>query len=155
MRLCGRITALERRADRSVTAPPVDPWLVRRESFLARMPDEMRAAVESRLDGPYSQFTEVMASWASAPFARWAAEPAAEFRFPRGLVAWVLDAPRRFWMGHHCGRCGLAVPLYFTWSNDPDPPPDLRPFPHCPACGGITSHAACYRPDSASGEDSA
>ncbi|HJZ55977.1 MAG TPA: reverse transcriptase-like protein [Gemmataceae bacterium] len=47
---------------------------------------------------------------------------------------------RRAWMGHHCGRCGMSVPLLTTWENDPDRPSSIVVFPTCPdpACGGKT-----------------
>ena len=150
MRLSVRVRALERQVashladDRSSVA---DEWDRRREVFLAWVPEDLRGAVTQRLDGPYAENTESYASWSLWPFARWAPEPGSEFRFPRVFVEWLLAPPRRFWMGHSCGRCGLSVPLYSTASDDPDPPKDLRVFPLCPACGGTTSHAASYRPD--------
>lgn len=150
MRLSGRVRSLEQRAacpsvgDRSLI---VDACERQRAAFLVWVPEDLCGAVLERLDGPYAEDSESYASWSLWPFARWAQEPGPEYRFPRALVEWILDPPRAFWMGHHCGRCGLSVPLYSTHCGDPDPPKDLRVFPTCPACGGVTSHAASYRPD--------
>ena len=150
MKLAGRIDALERRtAVRRELGDGLGEFLRRREASLSLVPEDLRAAVESRLRPARAVQAETFSSWLHGPFARWAPAPAAGYRFPRSMVAWMLDPPRRFWMGHHCGRCGLCVPLYATWSNDPDPPPVLGPFPACPACGGATSHAAFYRPHAA------
>jgi hypothetical protein len=118
-----------------------------RAAFLTHIPADLRPRVSAALanaDGPQG---ESLSSWQLWPFARWAGPVPAGFVFPPAFVAWLLDPPRDFWMGHTCGRCGMSVPLYFTHNNDPDPPPALSPFPTCPACGGRTSHAAHYRPD--------
>jgi hypothetical protein len=117
----------------------------RRADFLARIPADLRAAVDAALRAPFGSEAG-FASLERDPFAPWALPMPADFTFPRGMVAWMLDSPREYWMGHHCGRCGLTVPLFLTWSNDPDPPPDLAAFPICPACGGRTSYEAQSRP---------
>ncbi|WP_439620677.1 hypothetical protein [Gemmata sp.] len=97
------------------------------------MPAEFRAALAARLNGPYDAALEALASWACAP------PPAPGFRLPVALAAWVLDPPHRYWVGHHCGACGLAVPVGL------DRP--VRPFPTCPACGGATTSTAYNQPD--------
>lgn len=145
MRLSERIRALEQRTADQPAAADVREY--RSEEFWTWVPEDLRAAVAERLNGPYAEDPESYASWALWPFARWAPDPGQEFRFPRALVEWLLDPPHRFWMGHHCGRCGLSVPLHFTSSNGLDRPTDLRVFPLCPTCGGATSHDAHYRPD--------
>ena len=150
MRLSGRIRALERQVSSHSAgerSAAVDACRHQREVFLTWVPEDLRGAVVERLDGPYAENTESYASWSSRPFGRWAPVPGPEFRFPRVFVEWLLNPPRSFWMGHTCGRCGLSVPLHSTYSGDPNPPQDLRVFPTCPACGGVTSHAASYRPD--------
>jgi hypothetical protein len=103
------------------------------------VPTAFRADLGARLTGSYSADLEALASWAAAPFAPWTRPPAAGVQVPASLVAWVLNPPHRYWVGHHCGACGLAVPVGL------DQP--VRPFPHCPACGGTTSFAAYDRPD--------
>ena len=118
----------------------------RRADFLARIPADLRAAVDAALRAPFATRT-AFADLERGPFAPWAPPMPDDFTFPRGMVAWMLDPPRAYWMGHHCGRCGLTVPLFLTWSNDPDPPPTVIAFPTCPACGGATSSAAYSRPD--------
>ena len=65
----------------------------------------------------------------------------AGYQFPRVLVEWMLNPPRSWFLGHHCERCGLGVPLLTTWSNDPNPAPSIVVFPACPACSGPTSFA--------------
>ncbi|WP_439624356.1 hypothetical protein [Gemmata sp.] len=117
------------------TGPEPDPWA----EVLALVPAEFRAALAAKLGGPYDADVEALASWTSAPLAPWARPAAPGFRVPAALVAWVMDPPHRYWAGHHCGACGLAVPVGL---DDP-----IRPFPACPACGGATSYAAYGRPD--------
>jgi hypothetical protein len=119
----------------------------KRAEFLVHVPADLRPAVVAALDDPDPVRNEQLATWQLWPFARWVGPIPAGFVFPPAFVAWLLDPPRGYWMGHHCGRCGMTVPLFNTWSNDPDPPPVLSPFPTCPACGGRTSHGAHYQPD--------
>ncbi len=150
MRLSGRIEALASRVACTSAvgpAPALPNWVRDRAAFLALVPGHLRGAVASRLDGPYGPDSESLAAWVGAPFARWAPPPAPDYRLPEPLVTWVLDPPFRFWFGHHCGGCGLAVPIYLLPSSDPRPRADIRVFPSCPACGGVTSHAAYHRPD--------
>ncbi|MDY3563395.1 hypothetical protein R5W23_004898 [Gemmata sp. JC673] len=150
MRLSGRIEALTARVacrPAAGPAPPLPDWLRDRTAFLALVPEALRERMAARLDEPYGPDSESLASWVGVPFARWAPAPAPQYRLPEALVAWVLDPPRPFWFGHHCGSCGLAVPLVLVPSSDPRPLADLRAFPTCPACGGRTSHAANDRPD--------
>lgn len=144
MRLRHRIRVLEGRA----AARIYDPWARWREEyrrerdrFLSHIPPDLRTAVDAAFDADATtqeDFTSLM----SHPFARWAPPMAADYQFPRALIEWMLNPPRAFWMGHNCERCGLTVPLYTTWANDPDPPPSVVAFPTCPACGGTTSHKA-------------
>lgn len=152
MTLRHRIRALERRPAGS----PDDPVTRimaghrrQRDEFLTHIPADLRARVSAAID---SDRGEGFGSLMSAPFARWAPPVPAGFEFPRALVGWMLNPPRGYWMGHHCERCGLAVPLLATWSNDPGPPPKLSVFPACPACGGRTTHAASYGPAQSKGE---
>lgn len=116
-------------------APAADPWA----EVLALVPADYQDTLAARLGGPYSADLEALASWAVAPFAPWARPPAAGVQVPASLVGWLLAPPHRYWVGHHCGACGLAVPVGL------DRP--VRPFPACPACGGATSFAAYDRPD--------
>lgn len=76
---------------------------------------------------------EEIDEWLLYPFAKWARMPD-QFVFPRELVAWILNPPRGWFLGHTCELCGMNVPLLVTWEND-----------HCPACGGRTSFAAAYK----------
>ena len=140
MRSAARVARLEALAadilgPRGV-APAADPWA----EVLALVPADFTDALAAALTGPYSADLEALASWAAAPFAPWARPPAAGAQVPAALVAWVLTPPHRYWVGHYCGACGLAVPVGL------DRP--ARPFPTCPACGGATSYAAYDRPDS-------
>jgi hypothetical protein len=139
MRSAARIARLESLAADILrppaVAPAADPWA----EVMALVPAELRDALAAALGGPYSADLEALALRASAPFAPWARRTAAGLQIPAALVAWLLDPPYRYWVGHHCGACGLAVPVGL------DRP--VRPFPTCPACGKATSFAAFYRPD--------
>ncbi|VTU02488.1 unnamed protein product [Gemmataceae bacterium] len=141
MRSTARVARLESIVARSVVpsvgaaVPARDPWA----EILSLVPAEFRGALAAKLGGPYDADLEALTSWAAAPVAPWARPPAAGVQVPEALVAWVLDPPHRYWVGHHCGACGLAVPVGL------DRP--ARPFPTCPACGKPTSFAAYYRPD--------
>ncbi|WP_439630643.1 hypothetical protein [Gemmata sp.] len=135
-----RVTRLESLAARSVV-PAADAAVSARDTWaevLALVPGKFTDALAAKLGGPYDADLEALASWASAPLAPWARSPAPGLVLPAALVAWVLDPPHRYWVGHHCGACGLAVPVGL---DDP-----IRPFPACPACGGATSYAAYDRP---------
>lgn len=141
--LTRRVAGLARRqaeaaARHAATAAVVDKGHAERVAFLMMVPEDLRMAVGIALS--YGD-DDALHSWALWPFARWATVPAG-FQFPRALVEWILRPPRGWFLGHACERCGLAVPLLTTWSNDPDPPPSIVVFPACPACGGQTSHAA-------------
>jgi hypothetical protein len=121
----------------------------RRDEFLTHVPADLRPAVAAAVDADEGEgFVGLMLF----PFARWAPPMLAGYELPRRLLEWVLDPPRRYWMGHNCERCGLAVPLLTTWSNDPDPPSSVVAFPECPACRGRTTHAASYGPADKKGE---
>ena len=117
---------------------PSNSWRCACEAFLTLVPADLRERLGARLPGPSGSDTEALASWVAAPFAGWAAPAPSVSVLPRALVAWVLSPPRPFWFGHHCGTCGLAVPLYLVPSGVPNPPADPRAFPTCPACGGAT-----------------
>ena len=147
MTLTRRVRAPEAAGASDHPSPPDDGWVRACAAFLALVPADLRDAVAARLGGPYGPDTEALAGWVSGPFARWAPPRPPGYVLPRALVGWVLAPPRPFWFGHHCGTCGLAVPLFLSPSAVPDPPADLRAFPACPACGGATGHAAVYRPD--------
>jgi hypothetical protein len=149
MTLATRLRALEADVPAAHPIPPGDGWARAYVAFLALVPADLRGAVAARLGGPYGPDTEPLADWVAAPFARWAPPPPPGYQLPRALVGWALAPPRPFWFGHHCGTCGLAVPLFLSPSALPDLPADLRVFPICPGCGGATSHAAVYRPDPA------
>jgi hypothetical protein len=110
----------------------------RRTEHLVRIPADLRAAVAAALDDRVEDVSE----WAEEPFARWAMIPPG-FQYPRDLVTWLLNPPRKWWLGHACGSCGLNVPLLETWTHDPDPPQGgVIVFPACPSCGSPTSFAA-------------
>ncbi len=148
MKLNGRIVALERRvASRVVVPSRADPGRRAREVFLARVPGDLRAAVESLLDAPDPQRGERWPAGSGLLRAVRAPELGRRLLLPSvagGMgarpAASVLD-----WPPLRPLRVGRA--LYLSWSNDPRPPPDPRPFPLCPSCGGVTSHAAYYQPD--------
>ncbi|HEX4611628.1 MAG TPA: hypothetical protein VH092_25760 [Urbifossiella sp.] len=123
----------------SATNAAEDQTRAGRAAFLGLVPADLRAAVAGVFADP--DRAERLAEWVLYPFARWAAPPAG-FEFPRPLVDWLLAPPRGWFLGHACERCGLAVPLLTTWSNDPTPPQSMVVFPACPACGGQTSWAA-------------
>ena len=113
--------------------------------MLAHVPEHLCEAIfdaRTRDSGTSHDISE----WFNHPFARWAMPMREDYIFPEALVEFILNPPRDIWMGHNCGDCGLTVPLYYTWTNDPDPPKDLSCFPTCPACGGKTTFAACYGP---------
>ncbi|QDU23605.1 hypothetical protein [Urbifossiella limnaea] len=128
--------AAERHA---AVAAVVDAGHAERVAFLMMVPEDLRMAVGIALRDPDGD--DALHSWVSRPFASWASIPAG-FQFPRALVEWLLARPHAWFLGHSCERCGLGVPLLSTWSNDPAPPPTIVVFPTCPACGGVTSHAA-------------
>lgn len=138
--------AAERHAARDAVA---DAWAADRAACLGRVPDDLRAAAGAALADPLRG--EDLADWVLWPFAPWATVPAG-FRFSRALVEWLLHPPRPWFLGHHCGRCGLGVPLLSTWSNDPNPPTTIVVFPACPACGGKTSYAAHWQKEAVTGE---
>lgn len=115
-----------------------------RQDLLARVPADLRGELSAAFADPSRRAD--LTEWAEEPFARWATMPEG-FAYPRALVEWFLHPPRRWFLGHACGACGLNVLLLSTWSNDPDPPRDLVVFPTCPACGGRTSFMAGFRPD--------
>jgi hypothetical protein len=123
-----------------------------RATFLARVPADLRPRVAAALADPDPVVNERFSSWQLWPFARWAMPIPDGFVFPGVFVAWLLDPPRPWWMGRNCGRCGMGVPLFSTWGDDPDPPPSVVAFPACPACGGRTSYAAAFQPDPEGGE---
>jgi hypothetical protein len=123
-----------------------EAWRRDVEAFLPHVPADLRDAVRVASRGRHG---DAIASWIQLPFARWAGPLPADYRFPRRLVEWMVAPPggRSYFMGTHCGRCGLSVPLITHKSDDPDRPADLRAFPSCPACGGPTSFGANWRCD--------
>ncbi|QDU21276.1 hypothetical protein [Urbifossiella limnaea] len=123
----------------AAVAAAVDAGHAERVAFLMMVPEDLRMAVGITLRDPDGD--DALHSWVARPFARWAVAPAG-FQFPRALVEWLLGRPHAWFLGHHCERCGLGVPLLTTDSRDPSPPPSIVVFPTCPACGGVTSHAA-------------
>lgn len=121
----------------------------RRAEFLGRIPPDLRPAVAAALDTePDSRERYDFDELSLSPFASWATMPPG-FEYPRALIECLLNPPRDLLLVHHCGRCGLRVPIFLTWSNDPNPPADLTVFPTCPRpeCGGRTSYAANWGPD--------
>lgn len=105
--------------------------------MITRIPEPYREAIIARMQEPSSDGTQLR-DWITRPFAAGAHAIPDEFTFPESILAFVLNPPRDYWFGHHCGTCGLRVPILHTWTKDPDPPPALIVFPHCPACGGKT-----------------
>lgn len=139
-----RVADLARRqaeaaARHAAATAAVDVEHAKRVAFLMMVPEDLRMAVGIALSDPDGD--DALHSWALWPFARWATIPAG-FQFPRALVEWLLGRPHAWFLGHHCERCGLGVPLLSRDSRDPNPPPTIVVFPTCPACGGPTSHAA-------------
>ena len=126
-------------------AAVMDAGHQRRLAFLMMVPEDLRMAVGIHLS---HHEDESLHSWALWPFAPWAAVTPG-YQFPRALVEWLLNPPHRWFLGHHCGRCGLGVPLRVLDSRDPNPPTTLVVFPSCPACGGVTSYAAHWQKEPA------
>ena len=139
-----RLTALERQVVATVEYDVfLDQWREESERRLAEMlahiPTDLRDAIEAAFTDPDDSDTRhTISNWMSAPFARWAGPIPEGFVFPESLVIFLLNPPRRIWIGHHCKVCRLTVPIYLTWTNGPDPPKNLTIFATCPACGGIT-----------------
>jgi hypothetical protein len=106
-----------------------------------RVPAELWPALAEALADPDRR--DSLDAWLLWPFATWARMPDG-FVFPRELVAWILDPPRDWFLGHACEACGLAVPLYMIRANDHDPPPSILAFPQCPACGGGPASRDAY-----------
>lgn len=67
---------------------------------------------------------------------------AEDYLLPVALIEFLLNPSRDYVIIHDCGVCGLQVPIYSTWTNDPNPPLNLTIFADCPACEGKTGYAA-------------
>lgn len=109
-----------------------------RLAFIAHVPPDLRAAVVAVWNDPDHSEGETFSSWVMWPFDHRQPIPAG-FEFPRALVEFMVRPGRPFFMGHHCERCGLSVPIYLLGADGFPPLSDLKVFPTCPACGGKTS----------------
>ncbi len=72
-------------ANAPVGAPTVRPVSLASEVFLGWVPEDLRAAVISHLDGPYTRDSESYSSWVLWPFARWAGRGRRQASGSRGL----------------------------------------------------------------------
>ena len=135
MSLASRLRTLERLAAVPDEADRSAEWrdAFRRDlaAFLTHIPEQHRNAVA---EASATDTTEQFSEWMMSPLALWAMPIPEDYVFPIALVEFMLNPPRDFWMGHHFADCGLTVPVYTTWSNDPCPPVNLKAFPVCPKC---------------------
>jgi hypothetical protein len=127
------VDADERIADYQAAA---DRYLV---EMLAHIPGPILLSVTDAI-GAGGPVGESLREWLHAPFKVGSPPVTADLRFPISLVEFLLHPPRDYWIGHSCKACGLMVPVFLTWANDPDPPPVLKAFPVCPSCAEITGY---------------
>ncbi|MCE9566055.1 MAG: hypothetical protein K8U57_28885 [Planctomycetes bacterium] len=150
MRLATRIKSLTARVEvrpGAKSRPTPEDIRRQRNELLRHVPLDLQATMGTLLDTD-PLVVETLILWLGCPFARWARPANPDYRLPRSLVEWMIAPPRAYWMGHHCERCGLGVPIFSTWANDPNPPSTVIAFPNCPACRGRTSFAASHQPGS-------
>lgn len=148
MTLKSRLSKLEMRASEALRREAGGEGFAERwwrevgEFLVAHVQEDLRAAAAARITDGSGRGQDTFASWVIHPFAPWAMPLAPDYVFPRAMVEWML-AEREFdwWLGTHCGRCGMAVPTWFATGR---PVPDAPPFPRCPACGGPTSYGAYH-----------
>lgn len=106
---------------------------------LTHIPDHLQNAVIAKINERTIE-GEQLEEWLLEPFRKWAPPMADDYLLPATLIEYLLNPLRDYVIIHNCGTCGLQVPIYSTWTNDPDPPPKLAIFPECPACGGKTGY---------------
>lgn len=107
--------------------------------MLVHVPESLQDAVIDKINEG-GKLGDQLWEWLNEPFVKGAPPIAPDFRFPAEFVKFLLAPPRDIWIGHSCQSCGLQVPIYKTWTNDPDPPAKLSIFPDCPACDGKTKY---------------
>lgn len=115
---------------------------LRRTAFAQQhVPADYRHAIIAKYVTPYTAFgVAAFDDWMRQPFASWAPPMPADYVLPVALCEFVATTTRDFSFLHGCTTCGLLVPIVFAGPGEPSPPPDIRPFPLCPACGGVTAY---------------